>query len=97
MDEHNDGEEERTSLICFHGVLPPGEVNILLVLPRRLQLLLMLQNDKIIKRCYSRRATVRDAQQSTAFGWPSSSLVVDREGGTSFSCRTPEGFGETFG
>ena len=54
IDEHNDGEEERTSLICFHGVLPPGEVSVLLLLLRRLQLLLMLQNDKIIRRCYSR-------------------------------------------
>ena len=38
------------SLICFHGVLPLGEVDIFLVLPRRLQLLLVLENDNVVKR-----------------------------------------------
>jgi len=40
IDKHRGGEETG-GLIRFHGVLPLGEVDILLVLPRRLQLLLV--------------------------------------------------------
>jgi len=34
---------EMGDLIRFHGILPLGEVDVFLVLPRRLQLLLMLK------------------------------------------------------
>ena len=65
MDKHSDGEGKRAGLIRFHGVLPLGEVYVLLVLPRRLQLLLMLQNNKIVRRCYGRGATIGGGRERT--------------------------------
>ena len=47
MDKHSEGG--RTGgLIRFHGVLPLGEVDVLLVLSCRLQLLLVLKDRKSV-------------------------------------------------
>ena len=62
---------EAGGLIRFHGILPPGEVNILLVLLRCLQLLLVLWIEMIIRGRYNGlrgRRAAGNAQESTAFG-----------------------------
>jgi len=51
IDKHGDGEETG-GLIRFHGILPLGEMDILLVLPRRLQLLLVLKRSgRFVRGC----------------------------------------------
>jgi hypothetical protein len=46
VEVHRQAQGKRVDLIRFHGILPLGEVGVLLALPRRLQLLLMLQNNR---------------------------------------------------
>lgn len=67
MDKHSEGG--RTGgLIRFHGVLPLGEVDVFIVLPLRLQLLLVLRNDNRQGVLRARTMNSGYARQSTAFG-----------------------------
>lgn len=57
--------EKTSDLIRFHGVLPLGEVNVLLVLFRCLQLLFVLRNEEIVSESHHRLRR-EDCRERTA-------------------------------